>query len=231
MFENLRKKIENNRESDNFFWRNFYSAKDFIYKKTVKLGLRKSSCWAVQLAAGKCKKIPDVFIETGTYHGFGIYTVLRDFKTIHTIELSEKWYKNAVNMFKDYKNVFCHHGDSAEVLAKILPDIDKPALFYLDAHYSGGTTAFGADEVPLLRELKVIGQRNYDDVILVDDLDLMGKCGKGGAEGHKYYPPMEFDWRNITRENIKRALGKKHFDWEEKENKIIIWNLAGEIKN
>lgn len=231
MLENLRKRIEDYRESNNLFWKFLYLAKDSVYKITVKIGLRKSNCWAIKLVAGKCKKIPDVFVETGTYRGFGARTVLRDFKTIHTIELSEKWYKNAVNMFRGYKNVFCHYGDSAEILTKILPNIKKPVLFYLDAHYSGGTTAFGADEVPLLRELKIIGKRNYNDIILIDDLNLMGKSGIGGEEGHKYYPPVEFDWRDITKENIKQALGKKCFNWEERDNRIIIWGLEDKIEN
>lgn len=225
MLKQIREKLEEKRESRNILWIIFYSIKDFFYKIALKLKLRESSNFFVKLTAKKRKVVPSVFVETGTYNGGTTIRVLREFKAIHTIELSEKWYRNAINEFKGYKNVFCHFGDSAKVLSKLLPTINEPILFYLDAHYSGGTTALGKEQNPLLRELKIIGDRHQDDIIFIDDLEQMGRSGIMGTLGHAFYPPSEFDWRDITRENIEKALGRKILEWEERQNKLIIWKM------
>lgn len=229
MFKEIRKKIEAKRESENFFWNFFYSVKDLLYKTALGMKLKKSSNFFVELIVAKHMKVPGVFVETGTYNGGTTSRVLREFKTIHTIELSEKWYKNALHEFKGHKNVFCHHGDSAIILEKLLPTINESVLFYLDAHFSGGTTALGKDANPLLRELAVISKREYQDIIFIDDLEQMGRSGTMGTEGHAFYPPTKFDWSNITKASIEKALGKKILDCEEKENKLIIWKLGNKI--
>lgn len=225
MLKLLRESVEVHRESRNPFWKFFYGAKDQAYKIAVVLQLRKPSNAFVQVIAAKGHPIPKVFIETGTYHGKTTFGALRDFIEIHTIELSEEWYEKAVEQFKGYAHVHCHHGDSAKVLSKILPGIKEPVLFYLDAHYSGGTTAMGSEQNPLLRELEIIGKRPYEDIIFIDDLEQMGREGTMGTKGHPFYPPSQFDWRDITRESIERALGRKILNWEEKQNKLIIWKM------
>ena len=131
----IREGIEANRESQNIFWQIFYGLKDTVYKLSVAMGLRLPSNAFVQVITAKGYPVPKVFIETGTYHGKTTFGALRDFKTIHTIELSEEWYQKAVRQFKKFKHVHCHKGDSAQILSKILPDIKEPVLFYLDAHY------------------------------------------------------------------------------------------------
>jgi len=60
------------------------------------------------------------YIETGTYLGDGIRTVLNNYDNIHSIELSEKWYNYNVEQFKDYKNVKMHLGDSKKILKNLL---------------------------------------------------------------------------------------------------------------
>jgi|SRR3989344_110421 len=228
-FKKLREILEGGRESKNPFWKSFYGAKDVAYKIALALKLRKSSNAFLQIIATKGLKAPRVFIETGTYHGKTTFGALRDFSTIHTIELSEEWYQKAVKQFGGYKYVHCHHGDSATVLKELLPSIDEPVLFYLDAHHSGGTTAMGQDQNPLLRELPLIGQRKYQDIIFIDDLAQIGKSGTMGTEGHPFYPPTQFDWRDINKESIEKALGRKILDSEEKDNKLIIWKLGDKL--
>lgn len=39
----------------------------------------------------------------------------------------------------------------------------------LDAHYSGGSTAFGEEEVPLLYELEILKKRKHNDIIIIVD--------------------------------------------------------------
>ncbi|MSU54302.1 MAG: hypothetical protein EXS48_00480 [Candidatus Staskawiczbacteria bacterium] len=227
--KSLREKIETNRESKNLFWRGLYFVKDLLYKIARALNLRESSCPFVYYVSRRGMRVPRIFIETGTYNGGTTSRVLREFKTIHTIELSEKWYQNALKEFGKYKNVICHHGDSATVLKELLPTINEPVVFYLDAHHSGGTTAMGQDQNPLLRELPLIGARNFQDVIYIDDLAQIGKSGTMGTEGHAFYPPTPFDWRNINRDSIEKALGRKILDSEEKDNKLIIWKLGEKL--
>mgnify|MGYP001369983704 CR=1 FL=1 len=42
------------------------------------------------------------------------------------------------------------------MLKNIIKNIDKPALFWLDGHYSGGVTGMGDNETPILEELEQI---------------------------------------------------------------------------
>jgi hypothetical protein len=143
------------------------------------------------------------YIETGTYLGDGIKHVLNDYKIIHSIELSEKWYQHNVKQFKNNKNVKMYLGDSKKILPELLKTINEPITIYLDAHYSGGTTAFGEEEVPLLFELEVLKERKYDDIIIIDDCRLLGKTGICGAgDNHPVYPTMTYNWSNITENKI-----------------------------
>ena len=95
------------------------------------------------------------YIETGAYLGDGIRCVLNKYENIHSIELSEKWYSYNVEQFKNEQTVKMYLGDSKKILPELLDKINEPLTIYLDAHYSGGTTAFGEEETPLLFELEI----------------------------------------------------------------------------
>jgi hypothetical protein len=68
-------------------------------------------------------------------------------------------------------------GNSASVLRELLPRITTPALFWLDAHYSGGTTAKADLISPLEVELSSIFAHPLvlRHVILIDDAQKLGK--------------------------------------------------------
>jgi hypothetical protein len=147
------------------------------------------------------------YIETGAYLGNGIKGVLNYYENIHSIELSNKWYEHNVKQFKNNENVKMYLGDSKKILPELLNNIKEPVTIFLDAHYSGGPTAFGDEETPLLFELEILKNRIYDDIIIIDDCRLLGKKGKCGAgDNHPIYPTMEFDWTNITENNILKML-------------------------
>jgi len=114
----------------------------------------------------------DVFIESGTSYGGTTRVAKKIFKTVHTIELDEKFYKNVREKFFDDLNVFVYQGDSAAVLPKILSKMNnRQMLFWLDGHYSGGITAKGTSNTPVMQELQAIKDAGITDaVILVDDL-------------------------------------------------------------
>lgn len=151
------------------------------------------------------------YIETGTYLGDGIRNVLNNYENIHSIELADKWYQHNVEQFKTCKNVKMYYGDSKKILPELLNNINEPITIFLDAHYSGGTTAFGEEEVPLLFELEILKNRKYDDIIIIDDCRLLGKtgtCGDGGS--NSTYPKMTFDWTGITEKHIENLMKKDY---------------------
>lgn len=111
-----------------------------------------------------------VLVETGTYYGDMVNALLDDFETIHTIELSQELHKLACERFADVQKVNLIQGDSGSELAKLVPEIDQPALFWLDGHYSAGPTALGSKETPVIEELEHLFEKSkVDHVILIDD--------------------------------------------------------------
>lgn len=114
----------------------------------------------------------EILIETGTYLGEMIDAQRNNFKKIYSIELSERLFLKAQNRFKNYSHIQILLGDSGAVLNKLMNGIDKPALFWLDGHYSGGITAKGEKECPVPEELKTILKSPLPHIILIDDARL-----------------------------------------------------------
>ena len=112
-----------------------------------------------------------IFIETGSYKGDGIQQALVEgFRYIISIELSIKFYNLCTERFK-YGNVELWQGDSGEILPEVLRGIHHAVTFWLDGHYSGGETALGKLNSPLLQELEAIKNHNIKNhTILIDDL-------------------------------------------------------------
>ena len=97
------------------------------------------------------------FIETGTFMGDTVEEMKGIAGKIYSIELDEFLYLRAKKFFSSAKNVTILQGDSGVVIERLLKDITKPALFWLDAHYSGTGTARGRKDTPIARELKDMG--------------------------------------------------------------------------
>jgi hypothetical protein len=125
-----------------------------------------------------------VFIETGTYLGEMVYAVKDTFDKIYSIELSNELCERARRKFIGCKHITIINGDSAEVLPEILLHVKEPCLFWLDGHYSGGNTAKGEKETPVMEELKQICDHPVKNhVILIDDARLF--------TGNNDYPTIE----------------------------------------
>jgi hypothetical protein len=116
-----------------------------------------------------------VFIETGSYGGDGIAAAMKaGFKKIHSIELSDHYYNLCVERYGNEQNVHLHHGDSIEVLPKLLSTINEPVTFWLDGHYCGPDSASGIKAVPLWEELEIIKSHTLKmHTILIDDMRLL----------------------------------------------------------
>lgn len=130
------------------------------------------------------KCAPDVFIETGTYKGKMVYAVMPYIKEVYSIELDQTHFEKAWKRFGGYPNVHILQGQSGEVLSNILKNINKRCLFWLDAHYSGGSTARGETDTPIMQEMKCILNHAEAEqhVILIDDARLF--------TSHSDYPAL-----------------------------------------
>ena len=136
-----------------------------------------------------------IFIETGSLFGDTIADIKNfGFDEIHSIELSEPHYQHCKNLFKNEKNIiFLHLGDSSDVFKDLLPKINLPSIFFLDAHYSSGDTAKGIKDVPLLEELELINNFNYRSLLIIDDVRL-------------FETNITEDWSQITENKIINIL-------------------------
>lgn len=111
-----------------------------------------------------------ILVETGTYLGAMVSATKEQFKRIVSIELDLALYKRACKKFARYPHILLVHGDSGELLEKMLSDIREPCLFWLDAHLSSGITTMSTTETPILQELSTILHHAISDhVILIDD--------------------------------------------------------------
>lgn len=110
-----------------------------------------------------------ILVETGTFLGDMLYAMKSVFKALHTIELDEFLHKKATERFRKHPHIKLHQGDSGIMLAKIMPLIKEPALFWLDGHYSGGITAQADLDTPIVEELITIMKHGLKHVILIDD--------------------------------------------------------------
>jgi len=126
---------------------------------------------------------PTILVETGTYLGDMVEAQRTQFKKIYSIELSQKLFRRAKKRFKDHAHITILQGDSGVVLNKLIKEIDQPALFWLDGHYSGGITAKAEKECPVPEELETILKSSLSHIILVDDGRLFN--------GTQDYPTIE----------------------------------------
>jgi len=125
-----------------------------------------------------------VLVETGAFVGDSIYALRNDFDRIISIELDPWLAARCQRRFAQAPQITILQGDSARVLPDVLAALKQPALFWLDAHWSGGITARAASETPVSQELRAILQHTVGShVVLVDDALLFGS--------RRDYPTLE----------------------------------------
>jgi len=148
----------------------------------------------------------ETLIETGTYQGDMVDAMKNSFTRIFSIELGEDLHKQAKERFHNNEHISIIHGDSGEVLPDILVGIKRPCLFWLDGHYSGGITAKGETDTPVVEELEhIINHPVTGHVILIDD----ARC----FVGQNQYPKID---------ELKDMILERRPDWIlEAENDII----------
>ena len=119
----------------------------------------------------------NVLIETGTFLGDMVEAQRNNFKKIFSIELQHSLAEKAKERFKGMGHIRILEGDSGRILETILSEIREPAIFWLDAHYSGGLTARGDNECPIFQEIDAIFATKEKHLLLIDDARLFSGTG------------------------------------------------------
>lgn len=130
-----------------------------------------------------------LFIESGTSHGDGTQAMLPYVDKVVTIEAWREAFDYAHDRFVGDNKVDVLFGDSGALLPNVLEEHTQPALFWLDAHYSGDGTAQLDKETPIVAELKAIAVSGNRDrhAIVIDDARAFGV---GGGKVWKDYTPI-----------------------------------------
>jgi hypothetical protein len=165
--------------------------------------------WIVDIKALAEKYNLKYFVETGTLTGDTVDYVnsLGCFDKIFSVEIEPELYDLANKRFSSNDNVEILLGNSYEVLeTEILPQLDAPAFFWLDAHFPGADIKLNGKKYtsethvdtncPLRRELDVIKKSPYhtstfdgingcsgQNVILIDDAWIYTKQEVDGLFG------------------------------------------------
>lgn len=123
------------------------------------------------------------FIETGSYLGDGIKAALdAGFQEVISIEISRGYYEHCAMRFRTDHRVSLVHDDSINALQVVINNLDQPATFYLDGHWSGEDTGRGMMDYPLLKELEIISKSYIKNhIIIIDDVRLFDTQWKLGT--------------------------------------------------
>jgi len=133
------------------------------------------------MGLGDCKQLMLVlkneynlptFVETGTWKGDTSVWAAQHFQQVFTIEFAKHIYESTFSTYSHIKNIEFLWGHTKEQLKLVVPQLNEPALFWLDAHWMGGGTAGKNDECPLLEELEIINNSECEHFILIDDARL-----------------------------------------------------------
>jgi len=120
-------------------------------------------------------------VETGTFLGNMLGAVRHRFERVVSIEVDPGLHSFAARRFAGKPGVTLLLGDSAELLPRVLAELDRPALFWLDAHPRRARD--WARGTPIVSELAAVLAHGVDGhVVLVDDAHLF--------DGRHAAPPL-----------------------------------------
>lgn len=117
-----------------------------------------------------------VFVETGTFYGDTLTYLSPWCDELYSIELGQELFERASEHFANNRKVHILLGDSGDLMPDLLKMVTRPALFWLDGHYSGTGTARGIVDTPILRELVSISNHHLlgKHLVVVDDARCFG---------------------------------------------------------
>jgi hypothetical protein len=133
-------------------------------------------------------------VETGTYQGCTTRALAAMVPMVHTIEIDPGMFAESGQRLADVPNVRRYHGASPDVLPGLLPQVKKPALYYLDAHWNGN--------YPLPQEVEFIAIHDPQPVILMHDMQVPGHP-ELHADPQPNGSPYCFEWVRPALEKIR----------------------------
>lgn len=112
-------------------------------------------------------------VETGVYEGRTLAAFARTGLPCHSIDIDHERIKWATGFVANFQNITIHHGNSPDVLKSLIPTLNTPVLYYLDAHSEKDT--------PILDELTEIAKwgKSPPPIIVIHDFRVPGttlKC-------------------------------------------------------
>lgn len=139
--------------------------------------------WHLDVAAVVSRYGTQDFVETGTGAGDSLRHALKfPFRKLYSVEIMATQAAKLQQDFAGEPRVEIHAGRSTDFLAELLPRLDAPVLFWLDAHYPGGDLGLNSFDqeadlgvrLPLRAELEIIQAHRPTglDVLLIDDLRI-----------------------------------------------------------
>jgi hypothetical protein len=94
---------------------------------------------------------------------------------MYSIEVQPDLARLARERFSKWPGIQIVEGDSATCLARIVPEIHEPCVFWLDGHYSAGITGRGSSNCPIWAELNtIVTLGTAATLILIDDARCFG---------------------------------------------------------
>lgn len=148
--------------------------------------------WACLLRNG----IPGgTWVETGTYMGETTRLLARHSRMVFSIEPQPELHARASRRLRHLANVEILLGTSEQVMPGLLTRIAGDVSFWLDGHYSAGSTFEASQHTPIVEELSAISanlHRFPKVCVLVDDV----RCFDPKIPEFRTYPPVDYlvDW-------------------------------------
>lgn len=133
----------------------------------------------------------DLAVESGTFHGDSALALANAVDRCITIELGTTLATAATARFAGDPRITVLQGSSRDLLPGVVGDLTGPTVFWLDGHWSGGTTAGAHDPCPLDGELDAIAGSPLasDCLVAIDDARLFG-LPRRNHPGGRAYPDM-----------------------------------------
>ncbi len=141
-------------------------------------------------------------LETGTYYGDTTVALANFNIPVYTIEINHIYFNEALKKLRYFRNVFQYLGNSSVVMKEIIikAEIEKPILFFLDAHWY--------DYNPLLDELETISQLKLNNsVIAIHDFKVPDK-----DFGYDKFNGKDYDWKYI-KNSVIRIYGENKYEY------------------
>ena len=139
-------------------------------------------------------------VETGTYQGATTRALAAMVPEVHTVEISPASFAQSRRRLDGVPNVRQYCGATPDVLPRLLPQVRKPALYYLDAHWNGS--------YPLPREVEIIAAHDPQPVIVMHDMQVPGHP-ELHADPRPDGSPYCFEWVRPSLEKI--AMPWRHY--------------------